>query len=125
MDNPPSTKDPICSREDVSADISAGGQSFAPAGMKASLVYVCNLCRPEMTPFRNINVLENLGSLVGTQENYICFYWVCFTLKSFVGDREPCQSVQCHPLSVWKGPLSNRRAVCRLKRFICWIRGPL
>ena len=82
MDNPPSTKDPICSREDVSADISASGQSFAPAGMKASLVYVCNLCRPEMTPFRNINVLENLGSLVGTQENYICFNWVCFTLKS-------------------------------------------
>ena len=40
MDNPPSTKDPICSRDDVSADICAGGQSFAPAGMKASLVYV-------------------------------------------------------------------------------------
>ena len=82
MDNPPSTKDPICGREDISADISASGQSFAPAGMKAPLVYVCNVCRPEMTPFRVMNVLENLGPSVGTQDNYICFNWVCFTLKS-------------------------------------------
>ena len=74
------------------------GQSFAPAGMQVTLVYVCNICRPEITPFRAMNNLENLGPLVGAQENHVCLNRVYFMLKSLSSATELCQNVQCRLL---------------------------
>ena len=101
--------------------------TFAPAGMEVPSVYVCNLCRPEISPFGviNVHVFENIGPFGGCTGVCLFELGLFYAEISFVGDREPCQNVQCRHLSVCIGPLSNWRAVCQQKRFICWIRGPL
>ena len=91
MDNPPSTEEAVCSREDFSADLSAREAVLSACRHAGALgICVCNLCRPEISPFsvKNVHVLENVGSLVVAKEESVCLNWVCLTLKSLTSTTE-------------------------------------
>ena len=129
MDNLPSTEEAICSREDFSADLSAREAVLCACRHESALgLGMCVISVDPRGPFSviNVHVLENIGPFGGCTGGVWLFELGLFYAEiSLVEDREPCQNVQCRHLSVFKTPLSNWRAVCQLKRFICWIRGPL
>ena len=58
-----------------------------------------NLCRPDMAPSSavNVHVLEDMGPFGGCSTGGVCLFGLglCYVETSFVGDREPCQYVQC------------------------------
>ena len=100
MDNPPSTEEAMCSRKDLQIFLQVR-QSFALTGLKAPSVYVCNLCRPEMARFSviNVHVLQNIGRFGGCTVGVCLFELDLFCAETpFVGNREPCQNVQCRRL---------------------------
>ena len=86
----------------------------------------------------NLYPFSFINEKCSCSREYRAFWWVhctggvclfepglfCAEMSS-VDDRVPCQNVQCWNLSVCKGSLSNWRAVCQPKRFICWKRRPL